>query len=233
MDDATAKKIAAETHPDLLIEDSPGTMRHILVRKAEGSTPFNVMLPESTDAVPMDDATADHSMTATSVQWRNRREALLLGDAAGGGFQANAEYTLLEMAENHLPPTANSDAIVFGLASRQNADGSWPIGPEIRPPLNGTAITSTALALRGLREYAPEGRRADQSGTVPTTPRAALVVTLAEAVKGATLAGDVVAARVASEALMKLLGGGGDGGAVEAANIHADRERERRGNGRS
>jgi hypothetical protein len=56
-------------------------------------------------------------------------------------------------------------------------------------------------------------------------PRAALVVTLAEAIKGATLAGDVVAARVASEALMKLLGGGWDGGVVEAADIQADRER--------
>jgi hypothetical protein len=109
--------------------------------------------------VHIDEALAGHSMFATNKQWRGRREGILLGDTAGGGFQANAEYTLFEMAEERAAPTANSDAIVLGLAARQGSDGSWPVGADIRPPLTGSAITGTALAMRGLREYAPGGRR--------------------------------------------------------------------------
>lgn len=116
--------------------------------------------------VPIDRGLAGHSMKATNVQWTNRREAVLLGDTTGGGFQANAEYTLLEMAESHLPPTANSDAIAIGLASRQGADGSWPVGADIRPPLNGTSMTSTALAISALRHYMPEGRREEREARV-------------------------------------------------------------------
>ena len=109
--------------------------------------------------VKIDEALAGHSMTATNTQWQNRRQAVLLGDTTGGGFQPNSEYTLFEMAEEHMPPTLNSDAIVLGLATRQLADGSWGIGADIRPPLTGSAISSTALAIRALREYAPAGRR--------------------------------------------------------------------------
>ena len=109
--------------------------------------------------IKIDEALAGHSMTATNTQWQNRREAVLLGDTTAGGFQPNSEYTLFEMAEDHMPATANSDAIVLGLATRQLADGSWGIGADIRPPLTGSAISSTALAMRGLREYAPAGRR--------------------------------------------------------------------------
>ena len=53
MDYATAKKIADETHPKLLVEDSPGKLRHILVRKTAKQAPHSVMLPESTEAVEM------------------------------------------------------------------------------------------------------------------------------------------------------------------------------------
>jgi ankyrin repeat protein len=116
--------------------------------------------------IRIDEALAGHSMTATNTQWQNRREAVLLGDTTGGGFQPNSEYTLFEMAEDHLPPTLNSDAITLGLATRQLADGSWGIGADIRPPLTGSAITSTALAMRALRKYAPAGRRDEMNERV-------------------------------------------------------------------
>ena len=116
--------------------------------------------------ITIDQALAGHSMTVTSTQWQNRREAVLLGDTNGGGFQPNSEYTLFEMAEDHVPPTLNSDAIVIGLASHQLTDGSWGIGADIRPPLTGSAISSTALAIRGLREYAPLSRRDEMNARV-------------------------------------------------------------------
>ena len=106
---------------------------------------------------------AGHSMMVTNKQWRGRREGILLGDTTGGGFQQNAEYTLFEMAEEHAAPTLNSDALALGLAGRQGADGSWPVGPDIRPPLAGSAVTGTALAMRALLTYAPAGRREEMS----------------------------------------------------------------------
>jgi hypothetical protein len=114
----------------------------------------------------IDDTLAGHSITVTNTQWQNRREAVLLGDTTGGGFQPNSEYTLFEMAEDHMTASLNSDAIVLGLATRQLADGSWGIGADIRPPLTGSTISSTALAIRGLREYAPAGRRDEMNARV-------------------------------------------------------------------
>jgi hypothetical protein len=105
-------------------------------------------------------------MTATNNQVRLRREGFVLGDTTGGGFQANALYTLLEMAEARMPATPNSDALVLGLASRQGADGSWPVGADIRPPLTGSNVSATALAIRALSEYAPDGRRDELAARV-------------------------------------------------------------------
>ena len=116
--------------------------------------------------IPIDERLAGHSMIATNRQWRSRREAVLLGDFFGGGFQPNTEYTLLEMAEDHMPPNPNSDAIVRGLASRQSRDGSWPVATDIRPPLTGSTISSTALSIRALREYAPPGLRQEMDARV-------------------------------------------------------------------
>jgi ankyrin repeat protein len=111
--------------------------------------------------VPIDTSLAGHSMEATTRQWTGRREAVLLGDTNGGGFQANGLYTLLEMAEAHMPATLNSDAIVFGIASHQSPDGSFALVTDIRPPLTGSTVTATAMAIRALREYAPAGRRGE------------------------------------------------------------------------
>jgi ankyrin repeat protein len=109
--------------------------------------------------VPVDATLLPHSMKVTEQNWRNRREPVLLGDTAGGGFQANVLYGLLEMAESRVPATLVTDAMVLGLASRQMPDGSFLVGAEIRPPLNGTEMTLTSLAIRALTTYAPAGRR--------------------------------------------------------------------------
>ena len=111
--------------------------------------------------IAIDTSLAGHSMEATTRQWNGRREAVLLGDTNGGGFQANGLYTLLEMAEARMPATLNSDAIVMGIASHQAPDGSFALVTDIRPPLTGSTMTATAMAIRALREYGPAGRRAE------------------------------------------------------------------------
>jgi hypothetical protein len=52
-----------------------------------------------------------------------------------------------------------------------------------------------------------------------------LVASLAEAVKGAVVAGDLAAARVAVEAMGKLLAIGGREGEVDVVDLAAERER--------
>jgi len=111
--------------------------------------------------IAIDTSLAGHSMEATTRQWNGRRDAVLLGDTNGGGFQANGLYTLLEMAEAHMPATLNSDAIVIGIASHQAPDGSFALVTDIRPPLTGSTVTATAMAIRALREYAPAGLRSE------------------------------------------------------------------------
>jgi len=100
-------------------------------------------------------------MEATTRQLGGRREAILLGDTNGGGFQANSLYSLLEMAEGRMRPTTLSDALVIGLASHQAPDGSFPIVTDIRPPLTGTTVSATAMAIRAVREYSPAGLRSE------------------------------------------------------------------------
>ena len=66
--------------------------------------------------IAIDTSLAGHSMEATTRQWNGRREAVLLGDTNGGGFQANGA---LLAAGNGRGATCrrrcNSDAIVIGI----------------------------------------------------------------------------------------------------------------------
>lgn len=112
--------------------------------------------------IPIDESLAGHSLQASSRNLGGaRREAVLLGDSYGGGFQNNALFTLLEMAEAHQPATPLTDALVLGLASHQLSDGSLPLANDIRPPLTGSKFTATVLFIRALAAYAPDGRRAE------------------------------------------------------------------------
>jgi ankyrin repeat protein len=109
--------------------------------------------------VTVDQSLVTHSFDVTQQNWRARREIGLLGDTGAAGFQSNVAYGLFDMAETGAQPTATSDAMVLGLATRQAADGSWTPPGDIRPPLTASIVVSTALALRGIQQFSPPGRR--------------------------------------------------------------------------
>ncbi|WP_437621795.1 hypothetical protein [Sorangium sp. So ce1151] len=71
----------------------------------------------------------------------------------------------------------------------------------------------------------PIGHQPDDSGTNPPNPRAALVAALTDGIKVAAFAGDLEAARVASEALAQLLGGEGSTGSSTVIDLQQRRER--------
>jgi len=105
---------------------------------------------------------AQHPGDATLRLWGPSRDELLLGRIYGisiGGFVGTAAYALAGFAEEKSPSNLLTDALAIGLAAQQAADGSWNVG-DIRPPLFDTsAIHYTALAIGGLQQYMPPGRR--------------------------------------------------------------------------
>lgn len=67
-------------------------------------------------------------------------------------------------------------------------------------------------------------RARDDSGTNPISPRVVLIGHLAEAVRDAAAVGDLEAARIASDALVRLLGVN-LGQSAEVLNLAQERER--------
>jgi N-acyl-D-amino-acid deacylase len=66
-------------------------------------------------------------------------------------------YALFAMRMAGQPPSAETDTLVHYLATIQSPDGRWRLNLP-RPPMQSGDITSTALALHGIRSYAPPGR---------------------------------------------------------------------------
>jgi hypothetical protein len=89
-----------------------------------------------------------------SVLERNR-EQLLLG--SGVTDELAPAYVLAALAAEEQKPNFTTDALVQFLVLRQRPDGSWRT-PVYRPPQDASDMTFTALAVRGLRLFAPKGR---------------------------------------------------------------------------
>jgi hypothetical protein len=96
--------------------------------------------------VKLDLAIASHSVVATDERTRTYRDVVLIGDTVAN--VAFAPYGLLERIEAGQPANVDTDAMIVGWASRQTPDGSWQPVNEIRPPINGSAVVATALAVR-------------------------------------------------------------------------------------
>jgi ankyrin repeat protein len=71
-----------------------------------------------------------------------------------------APWTLWSLEAQGQQPSPVTDALVHYLVLQQSKDGSWKTR-VYRPPSDASHFTFTALALRGLQRYAPEGRRAE------------------------------------------------------------------------
>jgi ankyrin repeat protein len=114
--------------------------------------------------VKVDLTIASHSVVATEESTHKYRDAVLTGDTVAN--VAFVPYGLLERIEAGQPATADTDAMIVGLASRQTADGSWQPVNEIRPPINGSAVVATALAVRALNAFSPPVHRREMDRRV-------------------------------------------------------------------
>jgi hypothetical protein len=68
-------------------------------------------------------------------------------------------WELFDAGMNHEPRTQVTDAIVRYLMALQTAEGRWLIPESRRPPMNSGAIQTAALAIYGMKNYAPEAEK--------------------------------------------------------------------------
>ena len=77
-------------------------------------------------------------------------------------------YALYALAEENVSPDRTIDAMVHNLAAQQQADGSWgktALGIR-RPPISDAGFSTTAMAIRALKQYAPAGRKQEMDERV-------------------------------------------------------------------
>lgn len=81
------------------------------------------------------------------------------------GDTATVSYILVGLAAGNHAPDLATDAWARYLKIRQAPDGHWS-DPSHRPPLEASAIQTTATSLRALQVYAPKARRADYEAAI-------------------------------------------------------------------
>jgi hypothetical protein len=128
------------------------------------SVPGMAIAKAKARGITVDLSIASYSVVATERGLHKYRDTVLTGDTLAN--VAFVPYGLLERVETGLPATVDTDAMIVGLASRQTAEGSWQPVNEIRPPINGSAVVATALAVRALRALSPPVHRTEMGRRV-------------------------------------------------------------------
>jgi glyoxylase-like metal-dependent hydrolase (beta-lactamase superfamily II) len=95
------------------------------------------------------------------ASWRERE----LQDIAIPGQIDTTSYILAGLVDASYTPDAATDALARYVKRRQYADGSWRIASH-RPPIESGSITTTAVAIRSLRSYAPAPLEAEYARAV-------------------------------------------------------------------
>src|SRR5262249_47623229 len=67
---------------------------------------------------------------------------------------------LAQLEAGETPAGRTTDALVCNLAAQQRQAGNWHTGIA-RPPMSDADFSRTAMAIRALQFYGPEGRKAD------------------------------------------------------------------------
>ena len=84
------------------------------------------------------------------------REKMLLGFGLPGDA-TTASYFLMQLGVDKQPADKATDAVVHYLMGKQFSDGRWqPVA--YRPPIEFSDISTTAVTIRALQMYGPEGR---------------------------------------------------------------------------
>lgn len=99
------------------------------------------------------DATKLREQVEFTLKSFRKRDTIAKGQGIGGA-NTTAAYALATLASAGHPRDETTTALVSFLLARQRKDGAW-IATANRPPSEGSAFTSTALALAALKHYGP------------------------------------------------------------------------------
>jgi hypothetical protein len=91
--------------------------------------------------------------------YKNQSEMAMQGETTGGHVLTYGYFTMA-LAAAQYKPDGMTAGLVHAIASWQMPDGSWPALIE-RPPMEYSTFSHTALSIRALTLYAPEGRRTE------------------------------------------------------------------------
>ncbi len=106
--------------------------------------------------IKVDDQLARQNTVAVLEKVEAAREKLLCGIGIPGDA-TTVSYILMGLAAARHTASADTDAMVHYLLGKQSQDGRWsPVA--YRPPLEFSDFTTTALTLRAVQLYAPQGR---------------------------------------------------------------------------
>ena len=105
---------------------------------------------------PVDETLAREELQILARDISVTREQALEGIVVPGGAATTTGYILRSLDAQKYPPDESTDALVRLLRLYQRADGRW-MSP-VRPPIESSEFTATAVSLFGLRTYGSRDR---------------------------------------------------------------------------
>ena len=135
-------------------------------KKNACSSCHNQTLPVLTAAaarergIHVDGQYVDGQSTFSKKAFSPGADKLLEGVESIPDLPITGSYTLIGLAADHHAPDKMTTAAVQHLAMRQHSDGRWTTFAP-RPPMEYSDFTATALSMRALQLYGPDGRASE------------------------------------------------------------------------
>ena len=109
----------------------------------------------------VDETLAREELTTLVRDLSATRELALQGITVPGGISTTTGYILMALDAQNFPADESTDALMRLLRLWQRPDGRWPT--PIRPPIEASEFTATAVAARGLRTYGVDNPGANEA----------------------------------------------------------------------
>jgi hypothetical protein len=109
----------------------------------------------------VDEALAREELATLTRDLEATREQALEGMTVPGGISTTTGYILMALDAQDAPADESTDSLMRLLRLWQRPDGYWPT--PIRPPIEASEFTATAVAVRGLRTYGVDNPAANRA----------------------------------------------------------------------
>ena len=109
----------------------------------------------------IDEALAREELAILTRDLESTREQALEGMTVPGGITTTTGYILMALDAQNVPADESTDSLMRLLRLWQRPDGFWPT--PVRPPIEASEFTATAVAARGLRTYGVDNPAANQA----------------------------------------------------------------------